>query len=179
MVLVNDKSFEESLSFTKKNKGIFKDSKPWTNAYYKNQQLNNIINNILMKYLMTDRVISIEGFVSGKPETMIFIDEATKENLNNIFMMIADVDTDVCFVSQNLVNDKLLSFRQNMIPQILANGKPFKEEASTISINMKNFILDVTNGKLGDWSSLRKDLSFDKAVKHITDMVEKYFQGTK
>ena len=36
IVLVNDKSFKESLSYTKSKTGIFNKCKPWTNAYYKN-----------------------------------------------------------------------------------------------------------------------------------------------
>lgn len=158
MVLVNDESFKESLSFTKTNKGIFKNSKPWSSAYYKNQQLNNIINNIMMKYLMKDSVISIEGFVSGQPETMIFIGEDTKENLNNIFMMISDVDTDVCFVSQNLVTEELLNYRQGLNAPISVQGKDFKKAAFEIAKTLQHFITDIINGKIGEYSSLRSDL---------------------
>ena len=142
--------------------------------------MNNIINNIMMKYLMKDSVISIEGYVYGEPDTMIYLDEKTKENLNNIFMMISDVDTDVCFVSQNLVTEDLLSFRTGTNPGInCANGKFYKDEALAISMTCQNFITDISNGVLGSYDSLQSELKFDKALKHITDMIEGYFNGSQ
>lgn len=52
-----------------------------------------------MKYLLEDSMISRNSYENDVPESMIFTDDETKENLNHIFMLISDVDTDVCHVS--------------------------------------------------------------------------------
>lgn len=135
IVLNNDKSFKESLSFSKKSTGIFKDNSMWSLAYYKNQKLNNIINNILMKYLLEDSMISRNSYENNNPESMIFTDDETKENLNHIFMLISDVDTDVCYVSQQLVTQKLFNYRMGKYQPIFVNGTGFKEQAMVISKN--------------------------------------------
>ncbi len=74
MVLINDKCLIEANSFTK-TKDKFDRSETWKMAYFKNKSQNNIINNIMMKYLMKDSKIDSEEFDSSDIKTMIFFDE--------------------------------------------------------------------------------------------------------
>jgi hypothetical protein len=176
IVLINDKCLLESNSFTQ-TKEPFDREEPWKVVYFKNQSLNNIINNIMMKYLMKDSLFTVEEFDREKPDTMLFIDEQTKVNLNNIFMMISDVDTDMFFVSQNLVTEELLNYRLNKNPDYQANGKPFKDEAKVIAETLKNFFKDTINCKLEDSKDTPIGTNFEKAYFHIAGMVTNYFKS--
>lgn len=179
IVLNNDKSFKESLSFTRSSTGVFKDAGMWNLAYYKNQKLNNIINNVLMKYLLEDSIINQTSFQNGKPESMVFTDEETKTNLNHIFMLISDVDTDVSHVSAQLVTQDLFNYRMGKHQPIFVNGVGFKEQALVISKTVQNFITDVAYGKLGSHDEICESLNFDKGLAHIVKMIEDYFQDSQ
>lgn len=178
-MLVNDESFKESLTYTRKSKGPFSSKKAWKNAYYKNKQLNNIINNIMMKYLIQDCILEKEPHMKeSDPSRMLYVDEETKEILNTIFMLITDVDTDVCFVGQNLVTENLISYRMGTYPTFnTSNGKDFKGEALIISETLQSFINSIINGKLGKEAELREEKKFDQALANITKMVENYIEG--
>jgi hypothetical protein len=180
MVLVNDHSMKQSLSFTRESSVFSAKPENWNLAYFKSQQLNNIINNIMMKYLMKDSVISVDnGFDSANPDSMIYLDEDTKINLNDIFMMISDVDMDICFISKNLVTDELLSYRIGQAPVLSKKmeGRDFKLRAETICKTLRALHEDIINGKLGSFNDLRDpgNLNLEKAVKHVVDMIDAYF----
>ena len=76
IVLQNDESLKESLSFTQSIKDSGK--KFWRNAYYKNQQLNNVVNNIIMKYLLRDNALKNSKFDKLDPLSLIYVDASTK-----------------------------------------------------------------------------------------------------
>jgi len=53
IVLVNDKSLTESLSWLKNGTRVFaSEDAVWPNAYHKDRELNSILNNILTKYIV-------------------------------------------------------------------------------------------------------------------------------
>ena len=89
--------------------GVFKE-KYWRNAYYKNQQLNNVVNNVIMKYLLRDNALENSRFDKDDYHSLIYVDEETKQVLNDIFMMMSDLDFDVCFKSSQLVDEDLLNY---------------------------------------------------------------------
>ena len=105
IMLVNDKSLSESLSWTRTNKGIFSQTEGlWENAYHKDRELNNLLNNILMRYLMRD-----SSFTAGG-NSYTFVKSSTKDTINDIFLMISDINYDVYEISKNLVGNKLMNF---------------------------------------------------------------------
>lgn len=166
IVLVNDKSLQESLSWKRQSKGLFINSRKelWNNAYYKDRELNHLINNILMKYLMRESVAK-KGATVYK-----YMGEETKENFKNIFMMLTEVDYDPYQISKQLVCQELMDYHTDQ----LANIMKIREEAMEIKMNLVSFFEDLLNGHFGVYEAMVSEKKMNKALMFLCDWINTY-----
>ena len=169
IMLVNDESLNESLSWKRQSKGVFKESASilWNNAYYKDEELNSIINSIMLKYLLR------ETGLEWRSNHYDFFSQKTKENLDNIFMMLTDVEYDVFDISKQLVERRLVDYHTNRVSGL----EEIRKEALEIKMNLANMIDDVTSRKLDVFGSLETMLAekkINKAVKFFCDWIHTF-----
>lgn len=166
ITLVNDKSLEESLSWKRKSKGLFVNSADelWNNAYFKDKELNHLINNILMKYLMR------ESKAKKGSNEYIYMGDSTKENLDNIFMMLTEVDYDPFQISKELVNEKLMNYHTDQVKNILK----MREEAMEIKMNLVTFLDDILNGTFGNYEKMTTEKKLNKALIFLCDWIDEF-----
>jgi hypothetical protein len=106
IILVNDKSLTESLSWMKTGEGVFtSQDEVWPNAYHKDKELNNILNNILMKYIVKDCSFKVGD------KKFSYTRKGTRTIINNIFLMISDINYDAFEISKSHIDQRILDYR--------------------------------------------------------------------
>lgn len=166
IVLVNDKSLEESLSWKRKGEGLFtnSDKELWNNAYFKDRELNHLINNILMKYLMA------ESKAKRGSDEYLYMGDSTKEHLDNIFMMLTEVNYDPYQISKDLVNERLMNYHTDQVQNIIK----IREEATEIKMNLVSFLDDILNGSFGTYETMATERKINKALIFLCDWINQY-----
>lgn len=168
IILVNDKSLTESLSWMKTGEGVFtSQDEVWPNAYHKDKELNNILNNILMKYIVKDCSFKVGD------KSFTYTRKATRTIINNIFLMISDINYDAFEVSKSHIDQRILDYRfSNFQDKQLINQKAFE-----IRMNFINMIDDIVTGKFGNFETLESESKIDKIVTFMCKMLEDHFDG--
>ena len=113
ILMINDESLKESLAWSKTGQGLFKRSKGgrlWDHVYFKDKEINHLINSILLKYLM--RVSPLHSGKDLSVKKLFFPSKETQNYIDDLFMITSSVDFDVMHVSNLLVNPEILRFRK-------------------------------------------------------------------
>ena len=91
IMLLNDTSLLESVSWSGM-KSIDTDNK-WKTAYFSDVKSNNIMNQILMRYLLQGEPLK------KSPEKNTMTNKACESNIDKILMVLSSVDLDVFYTS--------------------------------------------------------------------------------
>jgi hypothetical protein len=146
IILANDTSLKEQLSFTTTGNKLFKAKKgnEWLmNAYYKDREMNHIVMNILVKVLNEGRYEKITEKQHQTANEYIFMNKIIEENISTIFMLISSVDQDEFRISCNLIKeDHIEYFTTNNNSELNSLKKEMKE----IQQNLLSFLEDLTSG---------------------------------
>lgn len=165
IVLVNDKSLTESLSWLKQGTGVFaSEDAVWPNAYHKDRELNSILNNILMKYIVKDCSFKVVD------KSFTYTRSPTRNLINNIFLMISDINYDAFELSKSHIDRRILDFRYKNFP----GKESICQKAFEIKMNFINMIDDIVCGKFGAHDVLEQESKVDKIVTFMCKMLDDY-----
>lgn len=111
IILVNDHVIENNLSYLNggKNKLRGLDNNDdgeeiWKLGFHQDRDLNNLVNNIVFRYLMRDSKLVLPT------KSYDFASKNTKEYINDIFLMISDLNYDLLNISKTIVDESILNY---------------------------------------------------------------------
>jgi len=138
IILINDTSMARSLTAIP---GDVHNRKPWRGAYFNSHNLNNIINQILTRYIMVDKKLESQDGTEMSTNTY-----ELSETLEKIFLLISDTQQDVTSLTMELTQPKEIEYYLLNYP----GKESIVNEAVRISKLGQALIDDIANGKISD-----------------------------
>lgn len=146
IILANDTSLKESLSFTTTGNKLFKSKnkkEKLMNSYYKDRELNHIVMNILVKVLNESRFTNCTDAQLKQAQNYPFINSQIESNISTLFMLISSIDQDEFNISCKLVKEEHIEYYTTHTNTELNS---LKKEMYEIKQNLVNLVEDLMNG---------------------------------
>jgi len=156
----------ESLSWSKTSEGVFQNSKNknWENVYYKDKELNDLLNSILLKYIMRP-----PNPPPSKPGLAFKINNKTKNILDDIFMMIHQEKFDIFANSAKLVKPELISYYRstNRLRELKKKSQPAYKTKNSLPNSHLPSLPDENSDQKMKKSSTVRDMDFQEEAYEI------------
>ena len=160
IVLVNDHCLDNGLALFNSNN--VKDC--WKDAYFSDRDLNNVILNIIMNYLLSNQEREIKR---PDGETVIF--NAKSETIITCIQFIMmftspESQLDICSQANDLVSKTIFTYFND-------TETDYVEKVVALGREIQDLVDDIALGELGNMEELKTSTQLKQQVEHVTTNV--------